>query len=124
MKEGKIIWETNNSEEIQTEVKKWIDSIQSFHEIKNLMELARDGYCLRIPTNPIKIKNDIMDTTIQDVFLYLGEDHEPVLLLFDIEWPVRYLVHISADVRPLLKKLGIWDFVNGKKYVHVVSSHL
>lgn len=116
IEQGKVVWETNNSDTIQNEAKKWIDSIKGFYDVETILDLGKDGYCLRIPTEPIRVKNELMDTTIQDVFLYLGKDHKPLLLLFDVRWPARYLMHFSADVRPYLKKLGIWKFVNDKKY--------
>lgn len=113
---GKVVWETNNSDAIQKEAKMWIDTIKASYEVETLLDLGKDGYCLRIPTEPIRVENELMDTTIQDVFLYLGKDHKPVLLLFDVRWPARYLVYFSADIRPFLKELGIWRFVDDKKY--------
>lgn len=113
---GRSLWETNNSDAIQIEAKMWIDTIKASYEVETLLDLGKDGYCLRIPTEPIRVENELMDTTIQDVFLYLGKDHKPVLLLFDVRWPARYLVYFSADIRPFLKELGIWRFVDDKKY--------
>lgn len=55
-----------------------------------------------------------MDTKVQDVFLYLGNHHKPVLLLFSAAWPNRYFVNFSTDVRPFLKDLGVWELVKEK----------
>jgi hypothetical protein len=111
------LWSAPNTEAIQHETHRWVRTITGFYE-GNLSEVnfARGEYCLRVPTEPIRVKNEIIDTTIQNVFLYLGDGHKPALLLFDVDWPARYLVYFDADVRPFLKKLGIWETLKGKRY--------
>jgi len=117
VEQGKPIWATKNTEDIRMETLKWVRSINGFYEgDPSELNFKKGEYCLRIPTNRIRVKNKIMDTTIQDVFLNLGDDHEPFLLLFDVKWPARYFVLFGADVRSFLKELGIWKIVESKKY--------
>ncbi|KIL39068.1 hypothetical protein SD70_22325 [Gordoniibacillus kamchatkensis] len=117
MERGKPIWSINNSQAIQKETLQWISSISCFYR-GDLSELNfKEGeYCLRIPTYPIRVENDMMNVVIQDVYLYLGDNHAPILLLFDVNWPKRYAVQFRTDVRPFIKELGIWAIVKSKIY--------
>ncbi|ETT54324.1 hypothetical protein BSK66_25040 [Paenibacillus odorifer] len=110
IKEGKAILEFENSAVIQDEVKLWLRSITGFTNRTNILEF-QNGYCLRIPISPMQVKNKWIDASIQDVFLMLDPTHKPVLLIFDVNWPKRYFVDFSHDIRPFLKKLGIWETV-------------
>ncbi len=109
-RKGKAIQEFENSPVVQAEVELWLQSISGFADRTNVLEF-QNGYCLRIPTSPVQVKNKWIDTSIQDVFLILDPTHKPVLLIFDVNWPKRYFVDFSYDVRPFLKKLGIWETV-------------
>jgi len=110
VKLGKVTLEIENSYEIQSEVEIWLQSIIGIADRTNILEF-QSGYCLRIPTLPMQLKNEWIDTVIQDVFLMLDPTYDPMLLIFDVKWPNRGLVHFSHDVRPFLKKLGIWEVV-------------
>lgn len=107
---GKAILVIENSPSIQGEVNQWLQSIAGISDRESLLDF-KEGYCLRIPTAPINVKNKWINTTTDTVFLYLDPSYEPVLLIFDIKWPNRYLVRIKSDVRPLLRNLGIWEKV-------------
>lgn len=110
IKEGKAILDFENSAAIQDEVKLWLQSISGLADRTNILEF-QDGYCLRIPIYPKQVNNKWIDASIRDVFLMLDPNYKPVLLIFDEDWPKRYLVHFSHDVRPFLKELGIWETV-------------
>jgi len=110
IKEGKAIQEFENSADVQTEVELWLRSISGFSDRANILEF-QNGYCLRIPIYPVQVDNIWIDASIRDVFLLMDPTHKPVLLIFDVNWPRRYFVHFTHDVRPFLKKLGIWEMV-------------
>lgn len=55
-----------NSDAIKKETLKWIESIKGFHD-GTLSELNfdKDAYVLRIPTGPIRVKNEINEQTLE-----------------------------------------------------------
>jgi hypothetical protein len=110
IKEGKAIQEFEYSTTVQAEAELWLKSISGFTNRTNILEF-QNGYCLRIPISPVNVKNEWIHASIRDVFLILDPTYPPVLLIFDVNWPRRYLVHFSHDVRPFLENLGIWETV-------------
>lgn len=109
IEQGKAIIKMNNSLEAQNNVNRMVQSVTGFADRTSVLEF--NGFCVRIPTPPTKIQNQWLDTTIQDVFLYLDPAYEPVLQLFDVRWPSRYWVRFSYDARPFLKEIGVWEMV-------------
>lgn len=125
IKEGKAILEFENSATIQDEVKLWLQSITGLANRTTILGFQK-GYCLRISLTPLQVKNKWIDASTQSVFLILDPSYEPVLLIFDTNWPGRYLVRFSYDVRPFLMKLGIWEMVKSSfppAYGDTISSH-
>lgn len=101
VKQGKITKHIPNTEAIQKEVRQFISTIQGLSPSVRIE--PRDGMAYKIPVQPpINYQGKWFSTLIDEVFLMIGTNEEPRLLIFDDE-NRPYVVLFKHDISGFLK---------------------
>lgn len=101
IKQGKIIKSIPNTEEIQKEVRQFILTIKGLSPSVRIE--PRDGMAYKIPVQPpVNYQGKWFSTLIDEVFLMVGTNEEPRLLIFDDE-NKPYVVVFKHDISGFIK---------------------
>ncbi|UHA76230.1 type IV secretion system protein VirB6 [Paenibacillus sp. 481] len=103
MRQERIVKTIPNTEQFQTEAKKWLASTTGLSPQISIGE--RCGYIVRIPLRgAVSVPLQNASLSVNDVFLLYCPDKEPLLLVFSADRK-PFMLQFSANVKPFMEQL-------------------
>lgn len=101
---GSVISNIQSNSNIQTEAKKHLKNITGVYS--KLNPIPDNGYMIKIPLeSPLEIKNQWINSFVDEVVIILPKDESPYLLIFDNKDTPLFFT-FKGNVNKLLKSLN------------------